>query len=66
MKEERIPRQPETWSRRPTRARPSRNRPLTDAARMLRSSARDGRLGPYETRYEIQDGYGLDRAIVEP
>jgi hypothetical protein len=66
MKEERIPRQPETWSRRPNRARPSRNRPLSDAARVLRSSAREGRLGPYETRYEIHDGYGVDRAIIEP
>lgn len=65
MREERTPRQPETWSRRPSRSRPSRSRPLSDAARALRATAREGRLGPYETQYEIQDGYGMDRPILE-
>jgi len=39
--------------------RSSRSRPLSDAARLLRESMREQRLGPYETRYDVRNGYGV-------
>jgi hypothetical protein len=62
-----APRQTETWSRRNRFAdRPSRSRPLSDAARLRRSVSRDAYLGPYETSYDIRDGYGTERPIIQP
>jgi len=67
MSEERnVPRQIEPWSRRNRYDRPSRSRPLSDAARLLRGAARDAHLGPYETSYDIRDGYGTERPIIQP
>jgi hypothetical protein len=65
MIEERTPRQTGT-TRRTRPNRPSRARPLSDAAHMRRSTAREAYLGPYETRYDIRDGYGMERPIVRP
>ena len=62
-----APRQVEAWSRRNRFTdRPSRSRPLSDAARLLRSVSREAHLGPYETSYDIRDGYGVDRPIIQP
>jgi hypothetical protein len=68
MFEERdTPRRVEPWSRRNRFGdRPSRARPLSDAARMLRGVSRDTYLGPYETSYDIRDGYGTERPIIQP
>jgi hypothetical protein len=68
MQEERTtPGQGEYWSTYNRIAyRPSRSRPLSDAARLRRSVTRESRLGPYETSYDIRDGYGLDRPIIQP
>lgn len=62
-----APRHIDAWSRRNRFAdRPSRSRPLSDAARMRRSASRDPHLGPYETMYDIREGYGTERPIIEP
>ena len=52
--------------RRRSDSRPSRARPLSDAARILRSTSREVEVGPYETRYDIRNGYGRERPIVRP
>lgn len=43
----------------------ARKRPLSSAARQAKSGRERG-LGPYETRYDIVHGYGLERTILQP
>jgi hypothetical protein len=42
----------------------ARKKPLTAAARAAARADRE--LGPYETRYDIRHGYGVERMIIQP
>jgi hypothetical protein len=43
----------------------ARKRPLQAASEAVQAERLD-MLGPYETRYDLIRGYGVDRVIIQP
>lgn len=41
-------------------------RPHEEALPRVEADRRDHEFGPYETRYSVQHGYGVDRVILRP
>jgi hypothetical protein len=55
----------QSWTRKASGSQPPHNRTSNPAARTSESAdTGEGRLGPYESRYDIALGYGTDRLII--